>query len=305
MLINDTWLKFIPCLTTVKQKPTVSLSGLHPHRLGSARVWGGFAKGRATDFIQYQLPGVIIWRAGTLRDILRLPAQPSHHHRGCQYCHLGAGEGQWRRHLGSGQLFLTCNTGYGSKAGTLDHLVPPTVQGGGTIILPKNNVKKELAAVSCSLIIDTFKKHHRCQALFSGWDFQRAINTMSDLSWPLQGGEPGREQLGFPPAYSMRHLLRCGWLKPCSHVWAIVSSRLPVGLHSILHPAEHSSPLALKIRPFNKQLSSIPKSSLSGTCFSGSSIYRGTVMSAGVMSYFPPLFNPQCHHLKMEKEEEL
>lgn len=54
VLINYTWLKFIPCLT----KPIESVSELPLQGAGCARVW------EATDVIWYQFLGVIIWRAG-------------------------------------------------------------------------------------------------------------------------------------------------------------------------------------------------------------------------------------------------
>lgn len=47
------------------------------------------------------------------------------------------------------------------------------VQGGGSIIPPKNNnMKKDLAAVSCSLAIDNFTKHRNFKLCFPDGVFQ-------------------------------------------------------------------------------------------------------------------------------------
>lgn len=104
----------------------------------------------------------VIWRAGTL------PTSPTLASPGAAIIvPLVLESGVDSSNQSSGQFFVTRKPGAGSKAGTLDYFISPMVQGGSTIIPPKNNRRKQLAVVSRSLITDTFKKHSNCPAPFS------------------------------------------------------------------------------------------------------------------------------------------
>lgn len=165
MLINDTWLKFVPCLTILKQKPIERLCGLPSPQAQQCRRSLRWVCRSHSYWLWYSS-----WECCLEgRDSARCPLAASPTLVSPQGLPLLSPQ-CWREQQ-RGQLLARHHAAFqnlqtpapGSKAGAPDHHVPPVEQGRGTVIPPKSNIKN-LAALSCSLLVDTFKKHYKCQA---------------------------------------------------------------------------------------------------------------------------------------------